>query len=109
MPPAQLLHDGAPLGDELGVGLQPGGTLLLTAAELPGLLARLVSQHDRGRKLRPLDPGGLQFAHALFPLGMPLGGTLGLVAAVTWRLVHRRVQAVTFGPKLPGGHGPQVH
>jgi hypothetical protein len=28
VPPAQLLHDGAPLGDELGVGLQPGGTLL---------------------------------------------------------------------------------
>jgi hypothetical protein len=66
-------------------------------------------QLDHGRKLRLLSPGGLQLAHALFPLGMPLGGTLGLVAAVTGRLVHRRVQAVTLGPKLPGWHGPQVH
>jgi hypothetical protein len=78
-------------------------------AKLPGLLARLVRQLDRRGKLRPLGPGGLQLAHALFPLSMPLGGAFGLVVAVARRLAEGVVQAVTLGPKLSRRHPAQVH
>src|SRR6266536_4604165 len=94
--PAQLPHDRALFGDEVGVGLQPGGALLLMLAELASLLARLVCQFDRGRKLRPARSRRAELADVLFTLGLPLGGTFGLVVAVAWRLAERVVQAVTL-------------
>jgi len=88
------------------VVLQPGGALLLMLAELASLLARLVCQFDRGRKLRPVRSRRAELSDVLFAVGLPFGGTLGLVAAVAWRLAERVVQAVTLGPKLPRWHRP---